>query len=337
MPLRLLLPILLFLLSAPPSKPPAPPPLLPLAHRIMSATDWQEYDWMSSEEVLAFVGTSSDPKPRMIHITSGQDYFLEFFPDLFAHRPNRAHLYMTLSPDRQSVLWYECPVVAGHSDRWVVAALDGKQMINVAFPREIGSPGDPVWAPDSRRWAMLWDDARKGPVCYVFSVEKRSLVREIPLPQAGKKEEGKVIRWIVGFTQSGHILSSVAQEDGSDKVEMLECASAGKQEEPHRYTIRLLKPAVVNDCILSPKGDRLAWLLEERKKPSADKDAAGGARLELWISRRDGSGLQAMGFMDIASENVKRTEWYPSQLSWLPDGKRLSFIYKDALYTVPVE
>ena len=53
------------------------------------------------------------------------------------------------------------------------------------------------------------------------------------------------------------------------------------------------------------------------------------ARVSLWVSNLDGSRMKELGY-------VKGIAFIPS-LRWLPDGKRMSFIYDKALYTVPAD
>jgi hypothetical protein len=56
----------------------------------------------------------------------------------------------------------------------------------------------------------------------------------------------------------------------------------------------------------------------------------GGRQMRL-IGRIDG-----VSESDAASPSGRRYHW-PRSLQWMPDGKRLSFIFRDALYTLPVE
>jgi hypothetical protein len=77
---------------------------------------------------------------------------------------------------------------------------------------------------------------------------------------------------------------------------------------------------------LSPSGDRLAWILEQEH---------GNTQLyTLYTADADGAHARPIG----SAEGVpvgKANSW-PRELRWLPDGKQVSFVYKDALYTLPV-
>lgn len=94
---------------------------------------------------------------------------------------------------------------------------------------------------------------------------------------------------------------------------------------------------------LSPDGTRIAWLLySEEVAPPLEQWTARMLspvlilqrppryRLHLYISNADGTGMRAVGHVDVPRGDRSR-----SVLRWTPDGKRLSFVYNHALWTVP--
>lgn len=95
------------------------------------------------------------------------------------------------------------------------------------------------------------------------------------------------------------------------------------------------------DCIsLSCQGDRLAWLIQmkRRSNPSfLDRTLAllgrhEVDRLSLWVSRTDGSDLREVGRLDVAGVAIGS-----GALNWAPDGKRVSFWENDNLWVIPVD
>lgn len=89
---------------------------------------------------------------------------------------------------------------------------------------------------------------------------------------------------------------------------------------------------------MNPQGDRIAWLfgfysretlIAYVKRRLKRRLLAGCKMTGLWICHADGTGLHEIARAD-ANEPV-------SNLRWLPDGKRVSVIYRDALWTVPVD
>ncbi len=59
------------------------------------------------------------------------------------------------------------------------------------------------------------------------------------------------------------------------------------------------------------------------------------ASVEIWVSQRDGSKLHPIGSQEVEVNKYGWDRDHPMQLSWLPDGKRLSYIYQGQFYTVP--
>jgi hypothetical protein len=93
---------------------------------------------------------------------------------------------------------------------------------------------------------------------------------------------------------------------------------------------------------LSPDGTRIAWLVTGSRSrlpipvwiarlwPALWRYAAPRSIFALWVSRADGSDMREVGEEDAST--AKRR---PCSLAWTPDGKRLSYLYNDALYAVP--
>lgn len=89
--------------------------------------------------------------------------------------------------------------------------------------------------------------------------------------------------------------------------------------------------------VMAPTGDRLAWLIFfqqkwphvewQREFPFVRSETRYLA--SLWVSGLDGSDLREIGHLG-AGEDLRR-------IAWTPDGRRLSYVYRDTLWTVPVD
>jgi hypothetical protein len=105
------------------------------------------------------------------------------------------------------------------------------------------------------------------------------------------------------------------------------------------------------DVALSPDGQRLAWIfLEARPLPGIS--ALNHTRVSrwlpitasaLWISNVDGSNMRRIGGIDVdqlvrrqANVTWSTTNTMLRGLSWCPDGKHVSFVYRGELWSVPV-
>jgi hypothetical protein len=94
-----------------------------------------------------------------------------------------------------------------------------------------------------------------------------------------------------------------------------------------------------------PRGHRLAWMLEATRSSPLGRfvrrwirsvHVTEHHRVELWVSRPDGSRMREVGYVALNPEDDAMAEG-PHYLQWLPDGEHVSFIYRNALWTVPVD
>ncbi len=113
---------------------------------------------------------------------------------------------------------------------------------------------------------------------------------------------------------------------------------------PAEHHFRFPEPGKPVTAAFDPHCRRIALLLSTQRPPSPFRvwlhrvvpkiQAPPTPLLRLWVSGLDGHSWQEIGQIKDTSSDM---EGFPlSGLNWLPDGKRLSFIYKNTLYTVPV-
>ena len=88
---------------------------------------------------------------------------------------------------------------------------------------------------------------------------------------------------------------------------------------------------------VSPQGDRLAWLYYFQQRVPQFTLERGYPFVEtrprystvVLVSRPDGNQMRVIGSL--------RPDRGLAMVTWTPDGKRLSFVCDDALWTVPVD
>jgi hypothetical protein len=183
--------------------------------------------------------------------------------------------------------------------------------------------GDPYhlpnyWLSDSRRW-LQFSTLEEG-YFSVYSVDAPKKVVRLDFPDAGEANWRSHGHYL---TNKDHLLIyndpgiSGAAWTKLDIREYRLFPSMALLSKRHFYP-----PAGqrIHEVSFSPSGDRIAWIAEELQGRSA-----------LWGSNIDGSRRVEIGYM--AEAGWGRGE----RLLWLPGGKRLSFVYNDNLYTVPVD
>jgi hypothetical protein len=98
----------------------------------------------------------------------------------------------------------------------------------------------------------------------------------------------------------------------------------------------------LNEVAFSPQGDRLAWFCTVQRTPSLFtwllhrlhfSNIHTPLTTELWISRMNGRERRLIGSVDVPL----KSEDAPDNLRWLTDGRKLSFVYRNALWKVAVD
>lgn len=86
----------------------------------------------------------------------------------------------------------------------------------------------------------------------------------------------------------------------------------------------------MQEVAVSPDGQRAAWLLQD----GAGKVGAAS----LWVSKLDGSGLRKLGDFGAGRKAAHGLGMdFPLQVVWVPGGKQVSFLFGEALWTVPAD
>ncbi len=232
---------------------------------------------------------------------------------------------VTLSPDGQWLLW---PTTFGNPDfLWIAAAFDGRQQLWNQTADQKGAiqyvGNDGYWLRDSTGWVEL---VRK-------YANKKYTLTHANVFHLGAVEAVKTVRvdgWQdgldVGMTHDGRVMMFHPPANQANITQaVFSLVSLDKEEVQAERLAVSIPTSYVWQVTLSPQGDRLAWVLEERRD---------GAQLHvIYVSDLDGKELRPIG----AAPGVQiRNNRYsmPSKVRWLPDSSRLSFIYNKAVRVV---
>ncbi len=236
-----------------------------------------------------------------------------------------------LSPDGNRLLWRaegaRCTV------RWIAASLTGAadewEPIQEAGVDQVSCERSAVWARSSHEWVE---------VVSAYS-QRRWATKSAAVRRPGDPRPLRVARFHIEEGAGG----LGADERGMSLLVSHWCERMAGTGEARLYTVPLddgrvepteqviAIPACVGwqvwDAVLWPEGDRLAWITE--------RDDASGDWYSLSVSSVSGSGWRVIG--STPGVCTKREHLWPTELRWLPDGKRVSFVHKEALWTVPVD
>jgi hypothetical protein len=234
----------------------------------------------------------------------------------------------SMSPDNRWLLWNSKP--SPYFGNWVAATIGGKQQkwaqgvdpdSNVSF---VGGHG--LWMPDSKQWVELIQ--RYSNRTYTIHLAR---VYEVgrPRPLRTIRITGLQDGLPVGVTYDGLVAMHVGTKHGNAPTAQLDLALVRiDSDSATARPVSIPIPVSYNvaDVILSPKGDRLAWVA--RQGPVAE------SLHTLYTADADGSHFRSIGSA-VGIRTPREFSW-PRELRWLPDGKHVSFAYNGALYVVPI-
>jgi hypothetical protein len=325
--------------------------LLAHAHKITSTKDWSlfgfvsaggencekdgTYAWLDDHTVLFmrhltpsykldsyasgyFPLASEEPAAVQIYTLdtdTGKEKFLTDFSARFNQcSGNPAWLHP--SPDGKWAVW-----TSFHEGRLCAATLDGSSLCTF----DKGYTDDAWWLPDSRHFVGLWlmdgyyfPDEGRLVGASLYDVQKPA---EETFLNFTTFEYARLLGTTV--TNTGRLLGVSSWPQGIVTVAVAPDAQYDWDVVWMPYGWRL------EGASPSPRGDHVAWMLRRSDRSIVSK------HLAIWISNGKGKKMRLLGSVTVNSK--PGTDLELSRLSWLPDGKKLSFVCKNALYTIPVD
>jgi hypothetical protein len=217
----------------------------------------------------------------------------------------------------------------------VVVARDDSRFIARRQPdREFWAlASNKIWTPDSRSWVGLLAGERSLYVV-VQSLDAVGPVRKVSIgyPKWTAMGFDLMSSDLLGFTDADRVLARPTGADGwprqgtARKVPFFEFDVHSDHSSVREFTIALPEGTDTGEVVLSPTGDRLAWVLYEgsRGDPKA---------VQLAVCQTDGREMRVIG--TLLREPWDETHQH-RRLAWLPDGAHVSFSHGGSRWSVPV-
>lgn len=297
--------------------------------------------WASDQELLVFVkDTKKAARALSLNPMTGVQTPLTALTDTFPGVKQKVLGSWNLSPDGK---WVAATANAFDGSGWPgptqeITSVDGQHQFSWAA-LEYTNNGTPpkaqarlVWLPDSRRWL------------------KSESTGEVRMNSLDAPDRGGIplalpagIYALIGVTPDYRLIASDTLGNVSKPITLYEIGLYPNPTPGRKFTVMMPDGAEIRDIALSPQGDRLAWSLFSKRVPpmraflakllpSLVKNATPSYGISLWTSRTDGKELRELGFQEVKPNDPALPE--PVDLRWTPDGKRLSFRYKEALYVM---
>ena len=335
--------------------------LLDRARPLADVSDWSlsglaTYYWLSPQDVLFFY-----PNPHgqyaaaRRNIATGVTTTLTALTGLLQKSKWNLGYGESLmpSPDGKWLLWVS-PKSHTYYD-YYFASVDGSHYAHWAGRPEAIS-WKPLWMPDSRHWILLQDKDDPGTTsrAMIYSIDSPRAYRTIPLSIPAIAHCSGGISESTNIALQDRIQANLVCEDrwaGNDNrfvlrtVQTAQVLFGAKPGTKDLISIPIPKEKKIVKALFDPNGLHILWIARSdymppymgwlhRLMPSSQSQQHSWYR--FWVSGPDGKNAHEIGQIEIKPDPYLSMDM-PFAFSWLPDGKRVSFIYENKLYTVPVD
>lgn len=242
-------------------------------------------------------------------------------------------LSFKLSPDSKWLLWLNGK---GKQSRWIVSSVDGSHAYQwVASADEGLKPLATAWLPNSRRFVTL--SVYKNRAClFLYSLDTPNRVQKLDFPRL-------ICDGVVeGILPKGFVLVQILrQNQGREewRGDFLALGFDAHAGQVRKFSASLPPRASIQTAALSPQGNRLAWILWIDPLPGAANRGqakerhSSSAQVGIWVCHADGSRMREIGRLPV-DENRMSESFTLDELNWLPDDKRVSFVYRGTFYAI---
>ena len=312
--------------------------LLNKAHKVAMLGTWDQkqdnYFWLTNQEVLLITPAAASSfelsvQARRLNAQTGiitgdaplQTALQKISGDSIV--PD-----WQLSPNSQWLLsggqFQNTPVV------WVATAINGSKQIVRPRQQYYENGGlFTVWRPDSKAWVQIVEQNDQ-----VHAFGYRLDNPAVTVHVENTNLNGNVA---VGFYSPDRIFCIRPQTGDGGGIGVMDLGADASSAPVQNYIQNVPANMDVQEVSLSPDRKLLAWKFTVKPLPLGLKATINSGYVRrsaptlagLWVSDLNFNHLREIGTLDIRDDHV-------SNLRWTPDGKRLSFIDGDALYTVPI-
>jgi hypothetical protein len=197
----------------------------------------------------------------------------------------------------------------------------------------MSNPTDVAWDRDSKHWRALYCQGK-----YYQSVMTTASIDapgSITPPEPAEAYERASIAGVHDELEN-EFQMDVAGDQAASTV-------SGVQAPSHTVKLKAPEGTTINDLIVSPDGRFIAWELQslkhrdvffKEKLPWLSRFFGPSIRhrMELWISKADGTDMYEIGYCPLGADEDDDSG--PKLILWQPDNKHISFVYEGFLYVV---
>jgi hypothetical protein len=278
------------------------------------------YAWLSDSELIA-VRRSEQRRyePVRVNVHTGEEKPCAVLTSAFLEKGNFCWRF---SPDGRHVLF-----LGGQNTMVARYAIIDVNSGQTQFWTNRWKNAMPVWLNDSSA-VLEWVEEDQEALLRLYRMGSAEVEQ--------RRVQPRVIQ-AVQLARGNPLLAPLPYDFSSSATDLAALTWRSNELHASKMTlpIGLLPRGHEGYGLLSPQGDRLAWILFQRHKiPRVFFErqlpfvrTAPVFTCSVWISQFDGQELRPLGFLPNGEEL--------RHLAWTPDGKCLSFVFKQTLWLLP--
>jgi GlpG protein len=247
-------------------------------------------------------------------------------PETVYHPPACA-----LSPDGTWFLWR----AGGNAifSSWIAATLDGARHLTWTEAKAKIGTTDACWLPGSCGWVELVQGYDERKRAYHFTLARVHSLDD-PHESRGVRLTGMPGGLLLGVSREQRLLTyNYEMQTATDRISLFEAGLDAAAGAARRSVVRMPRKGHLWEVTLSPRGDRLAWVIGDEYPIRSPRPL-----YSLWVSDLRGEEMRPVGQTAARFRKANGREHYswPREVRWTPDERRLSFAFDGGLYAIAV-
>ena len=239
-----------------------------------------------------------------------------------------------LSPNGKWLLWNEI----NHARGWLAHAVNIETLHTVTARLKNGTH-EGFWLTDSSGWIDMCGSWSDGNELTIHQLEGNLTQRSVPIVVTYASQ-------FLGITHNREVVATDTSLDrqstpgiGQDSFDLYLTDLRASTPVAVKSTIPFPPRVKGHKPVLSPDGSQIAWTCSRDSSPQSFFQRVlvrcgikQHSSLEIWVGPVRGGQMRQIGYLN--DDDSK--EWF-DKLKWTPDGKHLSYLWNEDLWTVTVE
>jgi hypothetical protein len=308
-----------------------------------------------STSVASTTGWDFDPAKKYFWLSNDHVAFYSLYQhdwEIFDLKTQKEKTLVALSGRLKNLIGDSPELQLSPDQKWVLYSNYIKDFIiivrrnNPASFHVARTTGEIGWLADSQHWVECNVEDTQGNCSSLrlHNLKRPDATYVIPVAPPSQLSLGSCL-----IRQNNHFftwrwLQSIGNHPS---IQITESSLDNKVAPVKHYLINLPRDAKItgNDAVVfSPDGDRIAWqfqfshttIFASLLQSLLGLHSEPYTTAELWVSKLDGSDMHQIGYQRVDSYSTLDDD-SPFGVAWLPDGKHLSFVYRNVLRVVPTD